>query len=176
MVDEAAAELGEGPHRDYNGFVAALEAHPLGLKLTTKRTKLLQAALTETDEAAEPVVKKAHRPGKVVADTLRGLYAATIDGKPAVVEYEPDPALRDTEQIPLLEEGGVDAFFRREVLLHVPDAWIDESKTQIGYEISFTRYFYKPQPLRSLEEIRADILALEQETEGLLEEILGEEL
>jgi len=181
VVDEVAAELGEGPHRDYNAFLAAVEAHPLGLRLTTKRTKLLQAALTETDEAAEPVVKKAHRPGKTAADPLRGLFAATIafggpeaiDGKPAVVEYEPDPALRDTEQIPLLEEGGVDAFIRREVLPYAPDAWIDESKTQIGYEISFTRYFYKPQPLRSLEEIRADILALEQETEGLLEEILG---
>jgi len=181
VVDEVAAELGEGPHRDYNAFLAAVEAHPLGLRLTTKRAKLLQAALTETDEAAEPVVKKAHRPGKAAADPLRGLFAATIafggpeaiDGKPAVAEYEPDPALRDTEQLPLLEEGGVDAFIRREVLPYAPDAWIDESKTQIGYEISFTRYFYKPQPLRSLEEIRADILALEQETEGLLEEILG---
>ncbi len=176
VVDEVAAELGEGPHRDYNAFLAAVEAHPLGLRLTTKRAKLLQAALTETDEAAEPVVKKAHRPGKAAADPLRGLVAATIHGKPAVAEYEPDPALRDTEQIPLLEEGGVDAFIRREVLPYAPDAWIDESKTQIGYEISFTRYFYKPQPLRSLEEIRADILALEQETEGLLEEILTGEM
>jgi len=173
VVDEVAGELDEGPHRDYNGFLAAVEAHPLGLKLTTKRAKLLQAALTETDEAAEPVIKTIHRPGKTAADPLRDLFAATINGKPAVAEYEPDPALRDTEQVPLLEEGGVDAFMRREVLPHVPDAWIDESKTQIGYEISFTRYFYKPQPLRSLEEIRADILALEQETEGLLAEIVG---
>jgi len=75
--------------------------------------------------------------------------------------------------VPLLELGGVDAFVQREVLPHVPDAWIDASSTKIGYEISFTRYFYKPQPLRSLEEIRADILALEKETEGLLGEILG---
>jgi type I restriction enzyme M protein len=89
------------------------------------------------------------------------------------VEYEPDPELRDSEQIPLLEDGGIEAFFRREVLPYVPDAWIDPDATRIGYEISFTRYFYKPQPLRSLEEIRADILALEQETEGLLDQILG---
>jgi type I restriction enzyme M protein len=60
------------------------------------------------------------------------------------------------------------------VLPHVPDAWIDASATKIGYEISFTRYFYKPQPLRTLEEIRADIEALERETEGLLEQILVE--
>ncbi|MGB7949399.1 MAG: SAM-dependent DNA methyltransferase, partial [Candidatus Binatia bacterium] len=98
---------------------------------------------------------------------------ANIDGKPAVIEYEPDPELRDTEQIPLLKEGGIDAFICREVLPYAPDAWIDESKTQIGYEISFTRHFYKPQPLRSLEEIRADILALDQQTEGMLAEIVG---
>jgi type I restriction enzyme M protein len=55
----------------------------------------------------------------------------------------------------------------------VPDAWIDANATKIGYEISFTRYFYKPQPLRTLEEIRADILELEKETEGLLGQILG---
>ena len=97
-----------------------------------------------------------------------------LEGKPCVMEYEPDTDLRDTEQVPLLEEGGIEAFFRREVLPHVPDAWIDESATKIGYEISFTRYFYKPQPLRTLEEIRADIEALEKETEGLLGQILVE--
>ena len=90
-----------------------------------------------------------------------------------MVEYEPDTDLRDTEQVPLLEEGGIEAFFRREVLPHAPDAWIDADSDKIGYEICFTRYFYKPQPLRTLEEIRADILALEQETEGLLGEIIG---
>lgn len=85
-----------------------------------------------------------------------------------------DPELHDTEQVPLLEEGGVEAFLRREVLPHVPDAWIDEQATKTGYEISFTRYFYKPQPMRTLEEIRADIEALEKETEGLLGQILVE--
>jgi type I restriction enzyme M protein len=90
-----------------------------------------------------------------------------------VVEYEPDSELRDTEQVPLLEPGGIEAFIRREVLPHAPDAWIDEASIKTGYEISFTRYFYKPQPLRTLEEIRADILALEKETEGLLFEIIG---
>ena len=69
--------------------------------------------------------------------------------------------------------GGIEAFFEREVLPHAPDAWIAADKTQIGYEISFARYFYKPTPLRSLDEIRADILKLEQQSEGLLHRILG---
>ena len=104
---------------------------------------------------------------------MRGLFATTIDGKRRIVEYEPDSELRDTETVPLKEPGGIEAFIRREVLPHAPDAWIDEAKTAIGYEISFTRYFYKPQPLRPLEAIRADILALERETEGLMTYIVG---
>ncbi len=132
-------------------------------------------ALKETakrDESAPPVIKKIHKRG-TDPGPLRGLFKATIDGKRHVVEYEPDPDLRDTEQVPLLEEGGIEAFLRREVLPHAPDAWYDPESVRTGYEISFTRYFYKPQPLRTLEEIRADILALEKETEGLLDEIIG---
>jgi hypothetical protein len=95
------------------------------------------------------------------------------DGRATFVEYEPDPDLRDTEQVPLLEPGGIEAFFQREVLPHVPDAWIDHDKTEIGYEISFTRHFYKPTPLRLLEEIKADLEALQAEAEGLLDEIVS---
>ncbi len=105
-----------------------------------------------TDPAAPPVIRKKTKAG---------------------VEYEPDPELRDTEQVPLLEEGGIEAFFDREVLPHVPDAWIDRAKTQIGYEISFTRHFYKPTPLRPLEEIRADLQTLQAEAEGLLDQIVA---
>jgi len=104
---------------------------------------------------------------------MHGLFEVIIDGKSRVAEYEPDTDLRDTEQIPLLEEGGIEGFLHREVLPYAPDAWIDESKTQIGYEISYNRYFYEPQPMRTIEEIRGDILALEKETEGLLDEIIG---
>ena len=89
------------------------------------------------------------------------------------MEYEPDTDLRDTEQIPLQEDGGIEAFLRREVLPYAADAWYQADSVKVGYEISFTRYFYKPKPMRTLAEIRADILALEQETEGLLAEILG---
>jgi type I restriction enzyme M protein len=125
------------------------------------------------DGDAHPVIKKIHKSGKTKPDPLRGLFEVTIGGKRCVVEYESDTDLRDSEQVPLLEQGGVEAFIRREVLPHVPDAWIDESVTKIGYEISFNRYFYKPQPLRSLDEIGADILALEKESAGLLGEIVA---
>lgn len=175
IVDGLANSLGPGPHSDFNSFMEKVEkeADGTGVKLTAKRQRLLQSALAEKDEAAAPVIKRVHKAGKAEADPLHGRQAVTLDGKPSVVEYEPDSELRDTEQVPLLEEGGIEAFFRREVLPYVSDAWIDESATRIGYEISFTRYFYKAQPLRTLEEIRADIQALEKETEGLLDGIIG---
>ncbi|MCB0711735.1 MAG: SAM-dependent DNA methyltransferase [Ignavibacteriae bacterium] len=137
-----------------------------------KEIKELKESGTRS-ETGVPIIKKIHKKG-TEADPLRGLFPATIDGKGVVVEYEPDTDLRDTEQIPLLEEGGIEAFLRREVLPHAADVWYNPESVKTGYEISFTRYFYKPQPMRTLEEIRADILALEEETEGLLEEIVGE--
>jgi len=105
---------------------------------------------------------------------LRGLFPATVDRRAAVVEYEPDTDLRDTEQVPLTDEGGIEAFLRREVLPYAAAAWYQADRVKVGYEISFPRYFYKPKPIRTLAEIQADILALEQETKGLLAEILGE--
>ena len=123
-------------------------------------------------EDAPPVIRKIHKRG-TAANPLHGLFAGTVNGRSAVVEYEPDTELRDTEQIALTEEGGVEAFLRREVLPYASDAWYQSDSVKVGYEISFTRYFYKPKPMRTLAEIRANILALEQETEGLLAEILG---
>ena len=138
---------------------------------SAKEIKALKESAERRDDAP-PIIRKIHKKG-TPAERLRGLFEATIGGKPAVVEYEPDPDLRDTEQVPLLEEGGIEAFLRREVLPHAADAWYDPERIKTGYEVSFTRYFYKPQPLRTLDEIRADILALEKETEGLLGEIIG---
>ena len=126
----------------------------------------------ERGDDAPPVIRKIHKKG-VKPDPLRGLFAVTIGGKPAVVEYEPDTELRDTEQVPLLEDGGIEAFLQREVLPHAPDAWYVADSVKTGYEISFTRYFYKPTRLRTLEEIRADIMALERESDGLLADIIG---
>ena len=125
-------------------------------------------------EDAPLVIKKIHRRG-VEPDPIRGLFEAIIDGKSVVVEYEPDTDLRDTEQIPLTYEGGIEGFLMQEVLPYVPDgwAWYNPGSVKIGYEISFTRHFYKPQPMRPLDAIRADILELERESEGLLAEIVG---
>jgi type I restriction enzyme M protein len=142
-----------------------------GRAYNPKEIKTLKETV-ERDESAPAVIKKIHKRG-TEADPLRGLFEATIDGKRNVVEYEPDPELRDTEQVQLLEDGGIEAFLQREVLPYAYDAWYDPESVKTGYEINFTRYFYRPQPLRTLEEIRADILALEKETEGLLAEIIG---
>jgi type I restriction enzyme M protein len=127
--------------------------------------------LRDPPETGQPVVRKMHKRG-TDPDPLHGRFS--VEGTAAVVEYKPGLELRDTEKIPLLENGGIEAFFQREVLPYAPDAWIDPEAPKIGYEISFTRNFYKPQPLRSLEEIRTEIEALEKETEGLLGEILVE--
>lgn len=169
-----AESLGPGPHRDFNAFMAACtrEAEKQGVKLIAKGKKLLQSELCDTDEEAAPVIKKLHKKG-TAPDQLHGLYECEVDGKLRVVEYEPDVDQRDSEKVPLLEEGGIGEFFGREVLPYTHDAWLDESKTQIGYEISFTRHFYKPTPMRALDEIKTDIYALEEETEGLLEQIVG---
>jgi type I restriction enzyme M protein len=126
----------------------------------------------ERSNDASAVIKKMHNAG-ATADPLHGLFSTTIAGMDVIVEYEPDPDLRDTEQVPLLEDGGIQAFLEREVLPHAPDAWVVEAKSQVGYELPFTRYFFTPPVLRSLDEIKADIKSVESETEGLLKEIAG---
>jgi type I restriction enzyme M protein len=86
----------------------------------------------------------------------------------------PNKDLTDTEQIPFSYEGGIDAFIENEVRPFAPHAWVDAKQTKIGYELSFTKYFYKPVELRPLDEILADIRVLEKETDGLLGEIVGD--
>jgi type I restriction enzyme M protein len=158
-----------------------------GRAYTPKEIKALKETAQRADDAP-PVIRKIHKKG-TAADPLRGLFEVTLEGRPIVVEYEPDPELRDSEQIPFLEcaachtpgylpspsdqQAAIEAFLTREVLPHAADAWYVPDSVKTGFEISFTRYFYRPQPLRTLEEIRADILALERETEGLLGEIIG---
>ena len=168
-VDEVGHELGPGPHLDFNRFLeemkAVLPQH--GIKLTAKRKKLLQTILTERDETAQPVIKRWHRLG-TAPDPIQGLNEYDDGIQVDVVEYVPDPELRDTEQIPLQEPGGIEGFLRREVLPYAKDAWYVPKSVKIGYEISFNRYFYKPEPMRTLEEIRADILAGGKEDRGVV--------
>jgi type I restriction enzyme M protein len=177
LVDDLAALKGGKAYDDFNVFLEQVRDYAVGanVKVTAKRQKLLMSALGERDPGAEPVIRSVQPADKKsAANPLYGRLAVLLGGKPHIVEYEPDPGLRDTEQIPLLEPGGVDAFIKREVLPHAPDAWIDDSKTEIGYEISFNRYFYTPQTLRSLEEIRRDIIAVASDTEGLLAKVIGQ--
>lgn len=160
------------------GYWKVTVERPLRLKAadptraySPKEIKALRAE-SQPDDSAPPVIRKIHRKD-TAPDPIHGLFDTLIGGKPAVVEYESDTDLRDTEQVPLLEEGGIEAFIRREVQPYAPDAWFSEDSVKTGYEISFPRFFYKPKPMRTLEEIRADIVALEKETEGLLDEIIG---
>ena len=88
-------------------------------------------------------------------------------------KIEIDKTLRDKEQVPLTYEGGIEAFVRNEILPYTPDAIVNTDDYVIGYELIFTKYFYKPKRLRTLDEIRADIRAIEESTKGLLNQILN---
>jgi len=176
------------------GYWKVTVERPLRLKgidperaYTPKEIKSLQE-MTERAEDAPAVIKKIHKPG-TAPDPVRGLFEVTIHGKPHVVEYEPDTELRDSEQIPFFEcpachapgylpvpedqRTAIETFLCREVLPYAPNAWYDPASVKMGYEISFNRYFYKPKALRTLEDIRADLLAVEKEAKELLNEILG---
>jgi len=153
LAERLHSLLGDKPHKNWNVVQQMLEEDAKTNFFPLKRgdLKVLREAFTERDERAERVIER--RAGTEVI-------------------YEADPELRDTENVPLKET--IQAYFDREVTPHVPDAWINHEKTVKGYEISFTKYFYKYQPLRSLEEITANILALENETEGLLHKIIAD--
>ncbi|MFY9357608.1 MAG: N-6 DNA methylase, partial [Defluviitoga tunisiensis] len=117
------------------------------IKLNNTLLKAILSALSERDETADICIDNKGNP-------------------------EPDPELRDTENVPLKED--IHEYFQREVKPHVPDAWIDESKTKIGYEIPFTRHFYKYQPLRPSEEIMKEIIELEKSISEKLKKVMGE--
>lgn len=96
--------------------------------------------------------------------------ATTLQAKDEYCIYESQSDIRDTENVPL--NKSIHQYFLQEVKPHVPEAWIDVDKTKIGYEISFNKYFYQHKPLRSIEEVTAEIVALDKESEGLIMEIL----
>jgi type I restriction enzyme M protein len=173
----AQKALGEGVFDDHNDFRERFEAalKLAGQKISAPDKKLIYRAVSWRDETAPPVIAK--RTKLKASDHFEpgfdGAYLEQNGKDRYMVEYEPDTDLRDTEQVPLTEAGGIEAFFQREVLPHAPDAWIDMTATKIGYEVSFARYFYKPAPVRTLDEIRCEILSLEKLTEGLLFKIVG---
>jgi type I restriction enzyme M protein len=145
-------KIGTKQFDDFNEFkkLVAKTIKDLKLKLDAKALKLILNAVSWKNEDAERVIKKTEKDGTII--------------------YEHDSDLRDTENVPLDED--IQTYFEREVLQHIPDAWIDHSKTVKGYEISFTRYFYNYVPPRSIEEITAEIIQLEKDTDGILNEII----
>lgn len=102
------------------------------------------------------------------------LYITEKDPTAKAIDGEADSDLRDTEIVPFSYEGGIDAFMKNEVLTYASDAWVDGKKTQVGYELSFTKYFYKPVELRTMTDIVTDLKSLEVEADGMLNGILGE--
>ncbi|MCU0754822.1 MAG: N-6 DNA methylase [Xanthomonadales bacterium] len=125
LIDVATrlrAAVGDGLFEDHNHFRERVDAalDKAGIRLAAADLKPILKAVSWRVETAPPVIARVHKPGKLNADPLHGLFEATVDGKPALVEYEPDTELRDTEQVPLLEDGGIEAFIRREVLPYTP--------------------------------------------------------
>ena len=176
--------VGPDLHLEYNLFEDMVDTaiKQLGGKLTSTERKQILNAVTWRDERAEKVVKKIH---KLTGSKLRDLLAElrTTEDKlkdygfwPSqsageYIEYEPDSELRDTENVLLKHD--IHAYFIKEVRPHVDEAWMAIDKTVIGYEISFNKYFYQHKPLRSLEEVTNEILALEAETDGLLKQLVS---
>jgi type I restriction enzyme M protein len=165
--DAAAREQdGEDGRKVQEGVLRALRRLDAG-KVYFERASFI-ADLKEAMEAEEVGVSGAVRKAILAALGERNEAAAVCRVKG---EVEADPELRDYENVPLKE--GVAEYMRREVLPHVPDAWVDEGKTVIGYEIPFTRHFYEYVPPRAVEVIEGEIRALEEEIRGMLEGVLG---
>ena len=153
---KALTTIGDTLYKNQNKFVGVLEQDfkKADLKLDAPVKKTILKGLSERDETADVIADKKGNP-------------------------EPDTDLRDYENVPLGED--INEYFAREVLPHVPDAWISTDKKycdhkdgkigKVGYEISFTRYFYEYKPLRPLEEIGADIKKLEDEIAKMLTDI-----
>lgn len=176
--------IGDRLWLDFNEFSEVLNdaIKQLGLKLSSSEKNQIINAVSWRDEKAAKVIKKIH---KLKGDKLEKLlehletteqhladFGYWESGKPDEwIEYESDSEIRDAENVPLKEN--IHDYFLKEVRPHVEDAWINWDKTNIGYEISFNKYFYQHQPLRSLEEVTAEILQLEQETDGLLKKLVS---
>jgi type I restriction enzyme M protein len=187
---ELMKAIGNDEYNDFNIFKEKVDE-----VLKTKKAKLSASeknailnAVSWYDASAEKVVKGTV---KLAGDKLKellehldcketeladyGYFETNKKGEPAsrgwCLEYETESDLRDTENVPLKEN--IYSYFLREVKPHVPEAWINQEATKIGYEISFNKYFYRHKPLRAIEEVSTDILKLEELSDGLIREILN---
>ena len=176
MGDKAKAAIEKGQEKQLT-IVAALEKakslcpcrddlafqqfinDALPFKAAGQLVTAIRSAFGETDEMAEKVLLKPLEPDfdRATAETDPGAW------------YQTDGSLRDEERIPLKTD--IDAHFAKEVLPYAPDAWMDRSKDKVGYEISFTKYFYEYQRPRSLKAILAELEALDREADQLQAEL-----
>jgi type I restriction enzyme M protein len=176
--------IGKAEFNDFNQFTKqvdeALKAQTIKLSASDKNTIL--NAVSWYDETAEKVIaQKLKLSGEKLDQLLHHLDCAEqdlpdfgyypTDKKGEYLTYETNADLRDSESVPL--KDNIHHYFLAEVKPHVAEAWINLDSTKIGYEISFNKYFYRHKPLRSMEEVARDIIALEQQAEGLIADILG---
>ena len=179
--------IGDEVYMDYNVFFERIKETARELKkagqldMGATQLQTIARAMSTPDPAAAPVIDKEIKANAkdltkfmmtydINEDELAN-YGYYLTERGTYITYESDSALRDTEKIPVKED--ILAFFKREVVPYVPDAWINLPATKIGCEISFNKYFYRPVPLRSLEENTADILALEKESAGAIRSLLN---
>lgn len=178
------SHIGETVYTDFNVFTEKVDAvlKDQKIKLSASEKNAILNAVSWYDAEAEKVVKvtvklSGDKLDKVLQHldctekelTDYGYYPTAKKGE--YITYETETDLRDTENVPLKED--IHAYFLREVQPHVAEAWINLDATKIGYEISFNKYFYQHKPLRAIENVTADILALEKESDGLIAEILN---
>jgi type I restriction enzyme M protein len=188
---QLAEKIGSDEFLDFNAFEGVVDdvLKQLKIKLSAPHRKQILNAVSWRDERAEKVIKKIHKFNAAKLNELLtelstnkdklGDYGYWPNENGDYVEYEPDSEIRDTENVPLAKDASLTAsgviydYFIKEVRPHVDDAWINLDKTVIGYEISFNKHFYQHKPLRSLEDVTSEILALEAETDGLLKQLVS---
>jgi len=176
--------FGEEEFNNFNLFADKVDEvlKQKGIKLSATERNAILNAVSWYDETAERVISKTQKLLGEKLDTLLERLNCTREQLPdfgyfpsgkrdEYIVYETESDLRDSETVPL--KDNIYHYFLREVKPHVPEAWIDLEKTKIGYEVSFNKYFYQHKPLRSLDEVSREIVALEQENEGLIMEILN---
>lgn len=183
IANRLVREVGTAEYMDYNEFFSLCEAAAKRLGIKTSKTDLdkkICRLMAVADPEAKPVVAKRIKSSAKDITTLTDIYGIDIaqladygmylHGKEYII-YESDSDLRDSEKIPVGED--IHDYFVREVKPYAADAWINLPATKIGCEISFNKYFYKPKPLRSLEENEADIIALDNESQDLIRSLLN---
>lgn len=184
QADELQKIIGDDLWLNYNEFLIKFEKTIKNqkIKLSPKHKKQILDSISFIDENSAKVIKKIHKfSSKQLGDLMDkigcrkdqladyGYFKGKNEGE--YIEYETDSNLRDSENIPVQEN--IHEFFIKEVRPYVDDAWIDISKTNIGYEISFNKHFYEAKPLRSLEIVTKEIIEIESQSDGLLKKLVG---